>query len=238
MKQGYEVGLISPACMTELHFAPPRWRRRLLFPLLLLAHGGLFLLSGPGSAWRAQASKPARVAVPMLWLKPRKVPAPMSRPLRVPPAARAQMTLKPQPSVDAALAAVPMSAAQMAPVAPAATSAESGSTDSAASTASTTGTASASGRAPLVISLPRSGRPGEFSPSYNPAAHDPRSNSIRLTFSEKMALATGNAQCFLEERNPDGSIYRGPGRLVSRASAAALNGAAAESGGRIEVCVR
>jgi hypothetical protein len=235
MKQGYQVGLISLACMTDLHFAPPRWRRRLLFPLLLLAHGGLFLLSGPGSAWRAQASKPARVAVPMLWLKPRKAPAPVARPVRVPPAARAQMTSKPQPPIDAPVVAAPMTEA---PAAPAATSAESSSTDSAASTASTTGTASASGRSPLVISLPRSGRPGEFSPSYNPAAHDPRSNSIRLTFSEKMALATGNAQCFLEERNPDGSIYRGPGRLVSRSSAAALNGAAASGGGRVEVCVR
>lgn len=50
------------------------------------------------------------------------------------------------------------------------------------------------------------------------ALHDPRANSVRLNLSERFAIAMGAVACFYEERLPDGSIARAPGRLEAQAS--------------------
>ena len=43
------------------------------------------------------------------------------------------------------------------------------------------------------------------------AMRDPRSNRLVLTRQEKMDLAFGSVECIAWQRQPDGSIYRGPG---------------------------
>lgn len=82
-------------------------------------------------------------------------------------------------------------------------------------------------RAPLRIELPKPGKAGEFTKFHNPALSDPRSNTkIRLSLEEKMAIALGTVECILEERQPDGSIWRGGGRLITLPPAIAAMGSA------------
>lgn len=44
------------------------------------------------------------------------------------------------------------------------------------------------------------------------ARADPRSNSVKPTISEQFALRLETLECVFQERLPDGTIYRGPGR--------------------------
>ncbi|MDM4766594.1 hypothetical protein [Pelomonas sp. SE-A7] len=108
--------------------------------------------------------------------------------------------------------------------------------------AATISEGAAAARPPLRIILPKPGKPGEFSAFHNPALHDPRSNSIKkLTLEEKMGIALGTMECVLEERQPDGSIWRGGGRIVYQQSAIAAIGGAATGSGKdavVAVCVR
>lgn len=208
--------------------APQSWRRRLLWPVLLGAHLALWLLPerGPG----------ARPDAPQSWLRlltpktPAATPpaAPRAPVLPLPPAP----ALIPPPALD--IAAEPPAATPPAAQAP--TSAAPGPAANSGSTASPY--QAGNGSAPLIVRIPSAGKPGQFTPFQNPATNDPRSRSIRLTFEEKMAIAAGTAECFLEEREPDGSIWRGPGKLKHRASASALTGAAASAGGMVTVCER
>lgn len=203
--------------------APHSWRRRLLWPLLLGAHLALWLLPE-----RAPGPQPVPAA-PWLRLLTPKVP------VSAPPAAPRAPTLPLPP----APALIPPPALEIAAAQPAApqTQATPSTTPSAAADSGPAHNAG-SGTAPLIVRIPSAGKPGQFTPFQNPATNDPRSRSIRLTFEEKMAIAAGTAECFLEEREPDGSIWRGPGKLKHRASASALTGAAASAGGMVTVCVR
>lgn len=45
------------------------------------------------------------------------------------------------------------------------------------------------------------------------AMQDPRSNHLELTRQEKLDIAFGVIECVAWQREPDGSIYRGPGHL-------------------------
>ena len=45
------------------------------------------------------------------------------------------------------------------------------------------------------------------------AMRDPRSNHLELTRQEKMDIAFGSVECIAWQREPDGTIYRGPGHL-------------------------
>lgn len=198
-------------------------RRRLLWPLLLGAHLLLWLLpdrvpsvrNGPADRWLRLVAAKAPV--------PKPAP-PMAAPVLTPPPAPAMV---PPPSLEIASEPVPVSPA------PPGARASTGAVASAPADA-----AQGSGPAPLIVRIPAAGKPGQFTPFQNPATNDPRSRSIRLTFEEKMAIAAGTAECFLEEREPDGSIWRGPGKLKHRASASALTGAAASAGGMVTACVR
>ena len=55
---------------------------------------------------------------------------------------------------------------------------------------------------------------------------------------EKMAIALGTLECVLEERQPDGSIWRGGGRLITVPAAIAATGAAGSGGAVVQQCVR
>jgi len=94
----------------------------------------------------------------------------------------------------------------------------------------------------LRIELPKPGKAGQFTQFHNPALSDPRSNTrLRLTLEEKMAVALGTVACILEERQPDGSTWRGGGRLITVPSAIVGTGAAAAGAGpaaSVTQCVR
>lgn len=203
-------------------------RRHLLWPLLLGAHLALWLLPDRAPPQRpavagAVASMQLRLLAPKPGLSAAMPRPPLARPVLTPPLA---LPLLQPPSIEittpATVAAPPAEAATAGPAqGPAAAATSSGNSP-----------------APLIVRIPAAGKPGQFTPWHNPATQDPRSRSIRLTFEEKMAVAAGTSECFLEEREPDGSIWRGPGKLRHRASASALTGAAASAGGMVTVCVR
>ncbi|HEY1090632.1 MAG TPA: hypothetical protein VGE47_06045, partial [Burkholderiaceae bacterium] len=56
------------------------------------------------------------------------------------------------------------------------------------------------------------------------AARDPRSNSMRLSWRERFRLRMGKYECVAEKLLPDGSIQRGPGKLVPSELGASLTG--------------
>lgn len=213
------------------------WRRHLLWPLLLGAHLALWLLPD-----RAPPARPgplrATVSTQLRWLaaKPLMSAATPQQALSAVLAPPPSMPLLPPPSIEIAIPAI--AAATPAEAATAATTATAGMAQGLPATGTGTGTDTGNTQAPLIVRIPAAGKPGQFTPWNNPATQDPRSRSIRLTFEEKMAIAAGTSECFLEEREPDGSIWRGPGKLKQRASASALTGAAASAGGRVTLCVR
>ena len=78
--------------------------------------------------------------------------------------------------------------------------------------ASSAGTASAPGRGRLDLAIPNDfyAHPPPLTPAQE-AMRDPRSNHLELTRQEKMDIAFGSVECIAWQREPDGSIYRGPG---------------------------
>ena len=74
-----------------------------------------------------------------------------------------------------------------------------------------TGTASAAS-ATLDLAIPKAfySHPPPLTPAQE-AMLDPRSNRLVLTVQEKMDVAFGVVECIAWQREPDGSIYRGPG---------------------------
>lgn len=74
------------------------------------------------------------------------------------------------------------------------------------------GTASAAASAPLNLAIPKEfyAHPPPLTPAQE-AMNDPRSNRLVLTRQEKLDVAFGVVECIAWQREPDGSIYRGPG---------------------------
>ena len=74
------------------------------------------------------------------------------------------------------------------------------------------GTASAAASAPLNLAIPKEfyAHPPPLTPAQE-AMNDPRSNRLVLTRQEKLDIAFGVVECIAWQREPDGSIYRGPG---------------------------
>lgn len=66
----------------------------------------------------------------------------------------------------------------------------------------------------LDLSLPPSAQRERSRPPAEIAARDPRSNSIRLTAIERLRIRMGEYECVGEQLMPDGTIRRGPGKLV------------------------
>ena len=81
-----------------------------------------------------------------------------------------------------------------------------------ASPGSKPGTASAAASAPLNLAIPKEfyAHPPPLTPAQE-AMMDPRSNRLVLTRQEKMDVDFGVVECIAWQREPDGSIYRGPG---------------------------
>lgn len=67
------------------------------------------------------------------------------------------------------------------------------------------------------------------------ARSDPRSNSVKPTISEQFALRLGTLECVFQERLPDGTIYRGPGRWAPVQN---LHNAVGGGTGTTKLCVR
>ena len=74
------------------------------------------------------------------------------------------------------------------------------------------GAASAAASAPLNLAIPMDfyAHPPPLTPAQE-AMRDPRSNRLVLTKQEKMDVDFGVVECIAWQREPDGSIYRGPG---------------------------
>jgi len=75
---------------------------------------------------------------------------------------------------------------------------------------------------PLDLKIPRpffKAEPAPLTPAQE-AMRDPRSNHLELTRQERLDIAFGAVECIAWQREPDGSIYRGPGhyRRVSDVS--------------------
>ena len=66
--------------------------------------------------------------------------------------------------------------------------------------------------APLNLAIPKEfyTHPPPLTPAQEAMA-DPRSNRLVLTRQEKLDIAFGVVECIAWQREPDGSIYRGPG---------------------------
>lgn len=221
-----------------------RWtkgRARQRWPLLaLLAAAHIALLGQLASQLQTQRQAKANKARPLwssltLWLRPPPVKA-VAKPAEPP---------RPVPRIaapDPARQDLAPTATSTAPLAEAATPAATEAAPGPPSAKPATGNEAEGTRAPLRLTLPKSGKPGEFTQFHNPALHDPRSNTrIRLTMEEKMAIALGSVECILEERQPDGSIWRGAGRKLTVAPAIAATGAAAAGSdpkANVTLCVR
>ena len=121
-------------------------------------------------------------------------PAPAAKPL---PARRPPIRALPEVAVEP-LRSIHDSATPIA--APAATAAPPG----AAAPASATG--------PLNLAIPKDffAHPPPLTPAQE-AMQDPRSNRLVLTKQEQMDVDFGVFECIAWQREPDGSIYRGPG---------------------------
>lgn len=173
--------------------------RSALLLSLLLGHLALLSLAWPGRL--ATAPAPAR-RLPT-WLLPARlppVPAP-TRPARIEPA-------------QAVRPAETQTAHPVRPESPTvpATAAETG---GAAEGQAEAPTSTPAGPAPLRLGLP--GR-GPSTRAQSPALvqqmlSDPRSNTPRLSASERFAIALGTLDCVIDERQPDGSVLRLEGRL-------------------------
>ena len=73
---------------------------------------------------------------------------------------------------------------------------------------------SASASAALNLAIPKEfyNHPPPLTPAQE-ALRDPRSNRLVLTRQEQMDVDFGAVECIAWQREPDGSIYRGPGHL-------------------------
>ena len=74
-----------------------------------------------------------------------------------------------------------------------------------------TGSASGTASAPLNLAIPKEFyKQAPLTPAQE-AMNDPRSNRLVLTKQEQLDIAFGVVECIAWQREPDGSIYRGPG---------------------------
>ena len=73
------------------------------------------------------------------------------------------------------------------------------------------GSASGAASAPLNLAIPKEFyKQAPLTPAQE-AMNDPRSNRLVLTKQEQLDIAFGVVECIAWQREPDGSIYRGPG---------------------------
>ncbi|RQO63087.1 hypothetical protein DBR47_00500 [Paucibacter sp. KBW04] len=100
-----------------------------------------------------------------------------------------------------------------------------------------------SARPGLNLQIPLNLKPrsdeGSAAAVRDQALRDPRANSPRLSLDEKLAAAIGGG-CFLDERLPDGSVQRRPGRWQTVKAASASTDPFSEFKGiaTVNICVK
>jgi len=199
-----------------LHAPGARWRRGLAAAVALGFNLLLYLLLVP----RLPDGGPARMreAVPLRLVAARPQPVARVESRAAQPAVR-RLAPRPPPALDEA------------PGGPGG--------EPAAADASAPPLAPAPLPAPprLNLALPGRDRRGPASPALDTrsaALNDPRANSARPRFEERLSLATGTAECVLATRKPDGSVHRRFGRLVYLET---LHAAATNVKDLVPVCV-
>ena len=127
------------------------------------------------------------------------------------PAPRVPVTPLPQPKPATRLA--PRLVALPAPADDPAHSIHDSATPVATEPAGAAPAAASAGSAPLNLAIPKEffTHPPPLTPAQE-AMQDPRSNRLVLTKQEQMDVDFGVVECIAWQRQPDGSIYRGPGR--------------------------
>lgn len=172
------------------------------------------------AVWELRQAAPRGVAdkarpVVIRLLPERRQRAPRAEPAA--PAARAQ-----PPRLPLLEAVTPVEPARVSstlvPVAAAASSAAG----DAAGQAGAVAAASGAGSAPLSLKPSREVLLGSL--GSNPAVTDPRSNTPKPTFEERLAMGLNPALCVKLERLPDGSIRRSMGRLSGALTSAQATG--------------
>lgn len=186
---------VDPA--RSLNAFPPARR-----PHRALAIGALVLLHGAAIEWllhlQATRDRDAARATLLLLLAPRERDHPQATSQLPAPRVATRPLVAPVPLVD-----VP------APEGPAIVAAPP-----AAAPASGDGPRADKPAAPLDLKIPKSFFENEKKTPLTPAQEamrDPRSNHLELTRQEKLDIAFGVIECVAWQREPDGSIYRGPG---------------------------
>jgi len=139
-----------------------------------------------------------RLATLLRFIEPTRRP-PVRESLPIPPTPAPRPLIAPLPPLEI----VPDNAtpAAIAPIAGAPSSAPAG-----------TGAASGAGPDTLDLRIPKEfyTHPPPLTPAQE-AMRDPRSNRLVLTKQEQMDVDFGVVECIAWQREPDGSIYRGPG---------------------------
>jgi len=204
------------------HAAARRRHRAAAIATLLLLHGAAIegLLHWPVTRDRDRALE--RITLLRLLPMPRR---PETAPALPPPrgAVAPRPLLAPLPWLDPELTAERRADAPLA-------------------TASTSVAQAPAASAPLDLKIPRSffdAKPPALTPAQE-AMRDPRSNHLELTHQEKLDIAFGAIECIAWQREPDGSIYRGPGhyRRVSDVSTNAFTSHRPGSEDRPMECVK
>jgi hypothetical protein len=177
--------------------APRRPSRVAAAALLLILHLGAIELFVNLRTTREQSTERL---VTLLWMALTKpaptAPTPVAKPVRVP---QPRLALPPVQVVDPApVLSIHDSAT---PIAAPDTGVAAAGAD-----------ASAPASAPLNLAIPKDffAHPPKLTPAQE-AMQDPRSNRLVLTKQEQLDVDFGVFECIAWQREPDGSIYRGPG---------------------------
>lgn len=175
------------------------------------------------AVWELRQAAPRGVADRARPVAIRLLPERRQRTPRAEPAVPAARALPPRlPLLDAATPVEPARVSStLVPVA-AAASAAAGDTAGHAGAGAPAAAPAGGGSAPLLLTPSREVLLGSL--GSNPAVTDPRSNTPKPTFEERLAMGLNPALCVKLERLPDGSIRRSMGRWSSALTSAQATG--------------
>ncbi|RTL33840.1 MAG: hypothetical protein EKK53_27540 [Burkholderiales bacterium] len=168
----------------------PALRRGVAAMLALGVQGGLWLLLTPHRPARVDATAPPAVSMRLVAAAPQPAPAPRAdvRPRLADRPARSMARAEPAQTPAAAEIAPPSPDVDVPPAAPR-----------------------------LNLALPGRNLVSKASPAMDlrtQVLNDPRANTVKPRVDERLALATGNAECLLAVQLPNGRVERRFGRTV------------------------
>jgi hypothetical protein len=179
--------------------APRRPSRVAAAALLLILHLAAIELFLNLRTTREQSAERLVTLLLTAFTKPAPTPPkPVAKPVRAP---HARLALPPVPAVDPE----PLRSIHDSATAIAAPGTDTG-------VAAAGNAASGAASAPLNLAIPKDffAHPPKLTPAQE-AMQDPRSNRLVLTRQEQLDVDFGVFECIAWQREPDGSIYRGPG---------------------------